>query len=300
MSPEGRRTLDGDRLADVLDEVAVCLYVKDRDGRFLYLNRATVDALGGERDAILGTRAEDLIGEQEAARWAEQDQQLIATGAPLDDEETLGGRVHVTHKVPLLDRDGRPAAVIGVSTDITRRKQHEERLRRSERRLAEAQQIAGLGSWHWDAVEGELTWSTELCRLYGVSPEQAPTGEEALGLVHEDDRERVRAASDAALAGGAPMDLDMRIVRPDGEIRVLHCRGGVTIGPDGSPTRLDGTCIDVTDHRRARSGGSRRRSGSRRSAPSTGTSTATRSRGRRRCTGSSASTPRASSPRGPR
>ena len=70
-------------------------------------------------------------------------------------------------------------------------------------------------------------------------------------LIHEDDRERVRVATVAALAGEAPMDLDMRIRRRDGEIRILHCRAAATIGPDGSARRLDGTCVDVTDRRRA-------------------------------------------------
>ena len=47
------------------------------------------------------------------------------------------------------------------------------------------------------------------------------------------------------------MDLDIRITRRDGEKRILHCRASVTTGPDGSPHRLDGTCVDVTDRRRA-------------------------------------------------
>ena len=49
------------------------------------------------------------------------------------------------------------------------------------------------------------------------------------------------------------MDLDIRIWRRDGEIRILHCRAAATMGPDGSARRLDGTCVDVTDRRRAES-----------------------------------------------
>ena len=58
-------------------------------------------------------------------------------------------------------------------------------------------------------------------------------------------------AGRAALAGEAPLELDVRIVRGDGEVRLLHCRGGVATGPDGSMSPIDGTCLDVTDRRRA-------------------------------------------------
>ena len=251
MSAHGRRILDADGLAEVLDEVAVCVYVKDLDGRLLYLNRATEAVLGVDREAVLGTRAEGVVGEEVAARWQEQDRYVIESRRPFDAEEGLRERAFLTHKAALLDAAGDPVGVIAVSTDITARKREEEGLRRSERRLTEAQQIAGVGSWHWDATERELTWSEELSRLYGLAPEDAPTREDALLLVHEDDRARVEAAGRAALTGEAPMDLDMRIVRPDGEVRVLHCRAGATMGPDGSPRRLDGTCVDVTDRRRA-------------------------------------------------
>jgi diguanylate cyclase (GGDEF)-like protein/PAS domain S-box-containing protein len=238
VSAEGRRILDADGLAGVLDEVAVCIYVRDLDGRFLYVNRAAAEAFGADGDVSAGP-------------WSEHDRRVAETREPLEVEEALGERIFLSHKVPLLDRGDVPIGVICVATDITVRIRDEEGLRRSERRLAEAQQIAGVGSWHWDAVHRELTWSSELCRLYGLASGAAPTDEEALLLVHEDDRARVEAASQAALAGEGPMDLDMRIVRPGGEIRLLHCRGGVTMGPDGSPHRLDGTCVDVTDRRRA-------------------------------------------------
>lgn len=251
MSAEGRQPLAADRLLDVLDGVSVLIYVQDPDGRIVRANRAACELVGKPPEEVLGKLPEELFDAVTVERWTEQNRQVMATGRPIDVEDGWGGRTHLTHKTPVFDSGGKPIAVIGISTDITDRKEAEDALRRSEHHLREAQQIAGVGSWHWDTETRQLAWSTELCRLYGVPLEEAPVGEEALLLVHEDDHEAVRAATRAALAGEAPMDLDMRILRRDGETRILHCRGSVTRGPGGSPHRLDGTCVDVTDRRRA-------------------------------------------------
>jgi len=251
VSSEGRETLAADRLFDVLDGVSVLMYVQDRDGRIVHANRAACELVGKPPEEVVGKLPSELFDPATVERWDEQNEEILRTGRPIDVEDGWDGRTHLTHKTPVFDSDGKPVGVIGISTDITDRKRAEDELRRSERHLSEAQQIAGVGSWHWESAAHRLTWSTELCHLFGLAPEDAPTDEQALLLVHEDDRPRVFEAGRAALAGGAPLELDARIVRGDGEIRVLHCRGGVAMGPDGSMDRIDGTCVDVTDHRRA-------------------------------------------------
>jgi len=196
---QGRPTLDADRLVDVLDGVSVCVFVKDLDGRYVYVNRAVCELFEVGRAAMLGSRPEDVVGEEAVAEWSEQDRRVLERRRPLDIEETVRGRVLVTHKVPLYGPGGEPVAVIGVSTDITERKRSEDALRRSEARLTEAQQIAGVGSWHWDAESEEVEWSAELCRMLGISAGQEPAGRAALALVHPEDRDRVVAALTAVM-----------------------------------------------------------------------------------------------------
>jgi diguanylate cyclase (GGDEF)-like protein/PAS domain S-box-containing protein len=108
-----------------------------------------------------------------------------------------------------------------------------------------------VGSWHWDPERHEVTWSRELLRLLGLEAGEQPVGDDALELVHPDDREHVAAAATAALHEGAPMELEMRMHRADGEYRRMLCRGAATKGPDGVARRLDGICEDVTERRRA-------------------------------------------------
>jgi PAS domain S-box-containing protein len=119
--------------------------------------------------------------------------------------------------------------------------------------LAEAQRIAHFGSWEWDMLTGEVSWSEELFRIYGISPsEYRPSYAGYLGRVHPEDREHVAAAIDAAVRDRRPFSFDERIVRPDGTVRVLHSGGGVVLGDDGAPVRMIGACHDVTEREQVR------------------------------------------------
>jgi diguanylate cyclase (GGDEF)-like protein/PAS domain S-box-containing protein len=125
-------------------------------------------------------------------------------------------------------------------------------LGRTQDRLLEAQELARIGSWEWDVQADTVTWSDMLYRIYGVDRQaHEATFGGYLERVHPDDRGRVGATIQAALAAGHAFAFDERIVRPDGEIRVLASRGQVFTGPDGAPERMVGICQDVTESRRA-------------------------------------------------
>ena len=251
MDAQGLPALDAEGLLAVLDGVSVLLYVQDPDGRVSYVNRAACELIGKTPEEIVGRMPDELFDPVTVARWSAQNEEVLRTGRPMDMEDGWGGRTFVSHKTPVFDAGGRPLAVIGLSTEITEQKRAEEALRLSEAHLAEAQQIAGVGSWHWDAETRAVEWSAELRRIYGVAAGEERTGADAIAFVHPDDRERVREATQAALREGGTMELELRIVRPDGEERLVLCRAGVTRGPDGAPRRLDGTCEDITERRRA-------------------------------------------------
>jgi diguanylate cyclase (GGDEF)-like protein/PAS domain S-box-containing protein len=138
--------------------------------------------------------------------------------------------------------------VQGILTDITERKRAEEDLRQSAAGLAEAQRMAHLGNWEWNPGTGELYWSDETFRIYGFEPRSfAPDFEKLLEVVHPDDRGMLRRALDEALHRGRPHDLEHRVVRPDGEVRVVHRRAEVVRGEDGEVVRMVGTVHDVTE-----------------------------------------------------
>jgi PAS domain S-box-containing protein len=117
-----------------------------------------------------------------------------------------------------------------------------------ERLLHEVQEAAQLGVWEWTLGEDEVRWTPELYRIYGVTPlEYAPTYQGYLARIHPEDRERVRAALEDAMARGASFSQDERILRPDGNVRYLHTWGHCVPGERGRLAGLIGICQDVTE-----------------------------------------------------
>jgi PAS domain-containing protein len=122
------------------------------------------------------------------------------------------------------------------------------RTRLSEQRLVEAQAVAHIGSWEWSTVTNRVVWSAEMYRIYGVDPAHFDDRYEGfLSHVFVDDLEHTRKTIEGAFAKPQPFVYDHRIVRSDGDVRMLHTRGDVITDELGAPVRMIGSCWDVTD-----------------------------------------------------
>ena len=125
-------------------------------------------------------------------------------------------------------------------------------LRESERKLEEAQRIAHVGHWERDLDSDRITWSDETYRILGLVPQERGIDfVEFLAFVHPEDRQLVVRARAVALSGAGGYDLEFRVVRPDGEVRIVHHQADMVTGEAGRPHRLFGTIQDITDRRRA-------------------------------------------------
>jgi len=125
-------------------------------------------------------------------------------------------------------------------------------LRDSERRLEAAQRIAHVGWWERDYRTGRVSLSDEASRIFGVDPVDMPQWHGRwLSLIHPEDRAHAAAASEAALGGGPRYDLEYRVVRPDGTLRMVHSQGDVTWDESGHPIRQFGVMQDITELWRA-------------------------------------------------
>lgn len=153
------------------------------------------------------------------------------------------------------DESARPIRMVGTIADVTDQVAAEEErarleagLRCSERNLAEAQRLAGIGSWEWDLATETALRSNELHRIYGVEPGAIPATTEAfLAFVHPDDRDRVRAVERAAASGHGRYAMEYQTLRADGTIRILHDEAELVRDPSGSPVRMIGTVQDITE-----------------------------------------------------
>ncbi|PYO70701.1 MAG: hypothetical protein DMD71_01055, partial [Gemmatimonadetes bacterium] len=224
------------------------------DGRFLDVNTAFLRLTGYEREDVIGRTSVELrlIGTVEREALVDR---LRRTGAIPNLEFVVrhrdGGSRDVVVSLVSCDLGG-DACVLGIFQDVTHRNQAEEALRTRERQLLLAQQIARMGSWEWDIRTGVVSWSDELCRILGVDPRTVhPSYEGFVDLVHPDDRRHVRETIDRAASDGQPFLFDFRACRPDGAVRILHCRGEVICDAAGRPVRMFGTDQDVTELRLA-------------------------------------------------
>ncbi len=144
------------------------------------------------------------------------------------------------------------ASVAGVLAQAIERAEADRLVRDRERRLAEAQRIAHLGSWEWDILRDEIAWTDEVYRIFGLPPDgPSPSYGAFLASVHPEDRGPVDRAVRAALEEDRPYSIQHRIVRPDGTERVVHERGEVSRDEQGRPIRMVGTVLDITERWRA-------------------------------------------------
>ncbi|MEB3211032.1 MAG: PAS domain S-box protein [Leptolyngbyaceae bacterium] len=136
-----------------------------------------------------------------------------------------------------------------VILDVSDRHQAEESLRKLTAHLERAQQIAHLGSWERDLPTDTLMWSWETFNIFGVSPDTPVTYDTFMRHVHPEDIERLRQAQEAAIAGASPMDIEYRIIRPDGEVRTVHEQGECIFDENENLRQLAGTVLDITERK---------------------------------------------------
>jgi PAS domain S-box-containing protein len=161
-------------------------------------------------------------------------------------------RVISWHNSLLMASDGRIAGTLSSGQDVTERRRAEDRLRQSERRLAQAQAIAHLGNWEETLHTGEVCWSDEVYRIFGREPEAFATGfVDYLRFVHPDDRAEVQGRERVLAASGTPINLDHRIVLEDGAVRTVNLQCEVVEDADGLPVRAHGVVHDITERKRA-------------------------------------------------
>ena len=118
-------------------------------------------------------------------------------------------------------------------------------------RLALALEAGNMGVWDWDIRTGEVHWSDNLEPLHGL-PQGGFEGTLAgfQAIVHPDDRARVDAAIQGAVAGGEGYDIEFRNVWPDGTVHWMATKGTVLRDPGGAPLRMIGVATDITARRR--------------------------------------------------
>jgi PAS domain S-box-containing protein len=244
-------------LRDAVESMSEGFVIYDQEDRFVLCNEA-YRRIYPERAGFLapGTRFEDILrtvlasGGLDAsvgreAEWFEERLQYHreAKGA-VERQQANGMWILAT------DRRMQSGGIAGLRIDVTDLKRTQTALFEEEARLDRAQAIAGIGSWELHMATGRYAWSKEMYRIRGVSSDRfVPSLENTAPLVHPDDALSFQSWLGDLMAGRTQGAREIKIVRPDGEVRLLGVEGRAVTNTNGVITHLDGTMQDITERR---------------------------------------------------
>lgn len=162
-----------ERFQTILDNAPAVVYLKDKEGRYLFVNRYFESLSLRHRRDVIGKTDYDIFPHDLAESYRHHDQMALESGKPMEFEETTrqmeGFRTYISIKFPLFDVVGSMYGVGGVSTDITERKRIEESLRENEERFRSVAESANDAIVLANAVGNIIFWNRTAERMFGYS-----------------------------------------------------------------------------------------------------------------------------------
>jgi PAS domain S-box-containing protein len=241
-------------LSLVIDHVPAQVAYVDKCQRYRFVNQRYEQAYQIPRSQFVGQRVRQVLG-LEGYAAAEPHIAAALSGDEVSYVEVFrypdaGQRWMRIEYVPDTDHGGDVQGFVAMLSDITEDKRAEENLTTSNRRLEEAQAIAQIGDWEHNILVGEITWSDEMYRIFGVDQrEYVPTDKSDREFCYPEDRPVVRSAFERFFASGEDLDIDYRIVTPQGERKACRLRGRLVLDERGIPCLARGTIEDITERK---------------------------------------------------
>ena len=265
-----------DRIQLVLDTVPVTIWTTRPDGRCDFASQRWLDYTGMTLEQALGygwTQAvhpDDI--EQSLTKWRGALPELKPFEAEIRIRRFDGQyRWFLSRAFPLRDRSGHLLGWVGNDIDIHDRRQVEERLRRSEAYLQEAQRLGHIGCFVRDMSSRITFVSAELLRIFGLCSDhdatsgpcadqegasreilfEMPDNDALIDRIHPEDRPLLEAMKNRSSSETNAYELEYRVVRPDGSIRHCHHVAHPVFAASGELVEYVGTIMDVTERKRA-------------------------------------------------
>jgi PAS domain S-box-containing protein len=243
-----------EQMEGVFTHVADAILVAAQDGRIVEANPAASAILGYSHAELLTMHPWDFVvsaAQEEILRLI----QTIGPGTPVTVQRIYrcksGEQKRMDLRLTRCTLAGRDLVIVACR-DVTEQKRLEERLRRSERNLAEGQRLTKTGSWILDYKTGETDWSVETCRIFGFpDPPPSPHYREFRARVRPEDRDGVDRGLRESFETGQPRPLKYVFVLPDGVRKHIETISQPVRDESGTVVRLMGTVMDVTERQKA-------------------------------------------------
>jgi PAS domain S-box-containing protein len=242
----------------LVDSIPALIHTASPDGYLDYFNKPWLEYLGVTLDKVAGWNWTSFIHPEDVDGFVVEWRACLVSGETFEYESRVRRadgqyRWMIHRKVPLRDTNGNIVKWYGSSLDIEERKtERETKLQENAAKLEEAQRVAHVGYWEWDLRTDHVIWSDETYRIYGLHPQERPIELATIReSIHPEDREFVFRKAAEAARGEGRADAEHRIVRPKGEIRVVHSQGDLKRDAAGLPWQMFGTIQDITDRKLA-------------------------------------------------
>jgi PAS domain S-box-containing protein len=232
----------------ILESIGEGFVAFDRGFRYVYVNPAAARMLGRSRDELIGRIAWEIFPEENTLDSKRMLEAAALKGVPTQYEIHIPGwnRWFENRVYPS------PTGLSIFFADVTARVEAEAALRESRDVLTLAMRGGSMGAWSRNLATNEVWWSAELEGIFGLQPgEFSRTDAGFFGLIHDDDRQRVRVAVDQAVESRSDYIVEFRFRHASGEWRWMEGRGRAVYADDRTARNLYGIGVDVTERKRA-------------------------------------------------
>src|ERR1700733_9427194 len=242
-------------LRAIVDSIPQLMVMIGADGSLLYVNQAILEYSGLTKEEVGSETFREIFHPDDSERLRGERDAAISRGVPFEYEQRLRGRDgqyrwFLAQYKPLFDDRGKVIRWYATGTDIDDRKRAEEKLRRSERSLLEAQRLGKTGSWNLDIASGAVTATPEMIRLVGINPGDGP--DIWANRMHPEDQKRLQGLRERCLIEKIDYEADYRMLLPDGTIKYMRTIGHPVLNEAGDLMEFIGTTIDTTEQVLAR------------------------------------------------
>jgi PAS domain S-box-containing protein len=235
----------------VIDGIAGLVAIMTAEGEVEFVNSHMLEYFGKTLEDLKGWTTSDAVHPDDLPNAVAAWMHSVETGVPYDVDHRLrrfDGAYRWFHSrgLSLRNAEGRIVRWYNLLTDIDERKRWEERLRRSEAYLAEAERLSHTGSFGWKPDTGAIVWSEESYRIFEYNPAEKFTLDRIMERIHPEDRHLALAVAERASSSGDVADFKLRLLFPNGHIK--HIRVLVRpLGIANDDLEFAGAIIDRTE-----------------------------------------------------